>query len=479
MTAKRRIQSLSGRMDDQKWLMFAIAESDDIAVGRIVQTALRHGAGVDTIIDRLVRAQQGLFNPQVYSQRALDLAALVLKVGGPRLAFAMAKAMHLPSVSTVRSRLHLPQLLPCLGAPTQKDASINIESNFKPTTSKPAPRVRAGLSVMLDEISVESRVQYSIQQDAVVGICHEHAHRVSLDQMSTRNAPVDALLEAKSLLDRGECHRAKEATMVAIARFGQSDYNATVILASGTCKTEKAPEQARLIELVLKAWQESPYGEALHGEIWSACTDGDPGRRLAMFQQCMSTKLSPTSYLYLLIGHLPLLNLYCGPTQITHDGDYKHEEKRLASAMRSRSGILVNGAHITPKMLVKYLRCLGSLSERRILSFFDGTDPQNVPKANALLSHLYKASQLPSIALSPENKPFVLLGEVIGAFVHPYTLPEMSIAEQVASLSKCGYLLYALYRIDGNKFIPGQLFYDIQVSIKNVIFCIAKTQIVD
>ena len=72
MTAKRRIQSLSGRMDDNKRLMFAIAQSDDIAVGRIVQTALRHGAGVDTIIDRLLRAQQGLFNPQMYSVSPLS-----------------------------------------------------------------------------------------------------------------------------------------------------------------------------------------------------------------------------------------------------------------------------------------------------------------------------------------------------------------------------------------------------------------------
>ncbi|KAF8604516.1 hypothetical protein BDV93DRAFT_440356, partial [Ceratobasidium sp. AG-I] len=130
-------------------------------------------------------------------------------------------------------------------------------------------------------------------------------------------------------------------------------------------------------------------------------------------------------------------------------------------------------------MLVKYLRRLGDLSERRILSLFDGTDPQNVPKANTLLKHVYKASQIPSIASLPENKSFVLLGEVLGAFIRPYTSPEMSIAEQVASLAKCGFLLYALYRIDGNKFLPGQLFYDIQVSIKNAIFCIAKTQVVD
>jgi hypothetical protein len=102
-----------------------------------------------------------------------------------------------------------------------------------------------------------------------------------------------------------------------------------------------------------------------------------------------------------------------------------------------------------------------------------------VPKANALLTQLYKASQLPSIASRPENKPFILLGEVLGSFVLPYTSPSMCLAEQVKSLAKCGLLLFALYRSDGAKFLPGQLVYDIQTSIKNVIFCIAKTQLVD
>ncbi|KAG9077228.1 hypothetical protein FRC06_009020, partial [Ceratobasidium sp. 370] len=180
-----------------------------------------------------------------------------------------------------------------------------------------------------------------------------------------------------------------------------------------------------------------------------------------------------------LLGNLPLLNLFCGPTEVTHDGDYKHEEKRLASALRLRSRLLVNGAHITPKMLVKYLRCLDELSEPRILSFFDGSDPQNVPKANALLTQLHRASQLPSIALLPENKPFVLLGEVLGSFVLPYTSPSMSLTEQVASLAKCAFLLFVLYRSDGAKFLPGQLVYDMQTSIKNVMFCVGKTQLVD
>jgi hypothetical protein len=67
MTSQRHIQSLCSRMDDHKRLMLSIAQSDDVAVGRIIHTALQNGAGIETIIDRIVKAQEGLFSPHTYS----------------------------------------------------------------------------------------------------------------------------------------------------------------------------------------------------------------------------------------------------------------------------------------------------------------------------------------------------------------------------------------------------------------------------
>jgi hypothetical protein len=181
---------------------------------------------------------------------------------------------------------------------------------------------------MLDEVAIEPRLRYSSQQDCVVGLAREDSSQVCLDNLSTRPDPLAALLDAKAHLDSGDCHRASEATMAAIARFGQSDYNASVILASPTCKTEKAPEQEDLIRLILKAWRDSPFGEVLHGPVWSVCTDGDARRRLPIYHICMTSKVTPGSDLFSLIGDLPLLNLCCGQDYLTHNGDYKHEEKR-------------------------------------------------------------------------------------------------------------------------------------------------------
>jgi hypothetical protein len=262
-----------------------------------------------------------------YKQKSFDLIALVLKIGGPRLAFAVAKALHLPSISTVHNRLHLPQLLPSIGFPTSDEILKNIESFFGSDTPQSSSRPQAGLSLMIDEVAIESRPRYDVRQDAVTGICREHANGDALHHLSTQDDTLKALLDTQKSLESGGCHRATEATMAAIARFGQSDYSATVILASGTCKTEKACDQTRWIELVQDCWKESPNGEALHGAIWSICTDGDAKRRRALFQLCMTSTVPESSDLFRTIGHLPLLNLSCGPTLITHDGDYKHEEK--------------------------------------------------------------------------------------------------------------------------------------------------------
>ncbi|KAG9106142.1 hypothetical protein FRC07_008952 [Ceratobasidium sp. 392] len=172
----------------------------------------------------------------------IDLSALVLKVGGPRPAFAVAKAMNVPSASTTHKRLVLPQLQPSIGFPTREEILANIHSYFAPGPMKSDIPIKTGVVVMADEIACESCPCYSIKLDAIVGLACENAHLVDLAELSKNPAPLDTLLEAKALLVSGVCHRAKEVTMAAIARFGKSDYNASVILASGTCKTEKASD---------------------------------------------------------------------------------------------------------------------------------------------------------------------------------------------------------------------------------------------
>ncbi|KAG8735376.1 hypothetical protein FRC10_010673 [Ceratobasidium sp. 414] len=419
----RNAQRLLGKLNDHKQLMLSLAECDEVAVARIVRVALRQGCGAAAIVDRLGKAQEGLYHCQDYSD---EISANLKSICGP----ARATTPH-----------------------------------------------NRGFSILIDEIALEERLRYSVAEDAVLGICREHAGVFNTWNMTGR--PISHLYDLKQLLDSGKCHRAKEATTVAIAPFSEFNYTPMIVLVSGTCKTETVEQQRSLISLVIHTWNESPHGRSALGSLWSIATDGDARRRQAIHRICMSQALSPTSPLYAELQHLDLLNLMCGDGEVTHDGDFKHEEKRLAAALRSGNGVFVNGMHLSSAVIKQYLRYLPDMTTGRLDSLFYNTDRQNVPRAHALLKAIYDAAQLPDIRSQTANQPFVLLAEFLHAFYAPHTTPSMSLSQQVASIAECAFLLFAIFRVDWTRFISTQLYYDIQASIKNAVFCIAKTKLLD
>lgn len=170
------------------------------------------------------------------------------------------------------------------------------------------------------------------------------------------------------------------------------------------------------------------------------------------------------------------MNLRCGIDDMTHDGDYKHEQKRFASALRGSSGVLIGNTHLSVGTIQQNILLLGVTLELVEL-LFNASDPQNVPKANRLLSLIQDASQLESVTSSEDQRAFVLLGKLVGGFAQAFTDIELSLFEQLVLLSQTGHLMFALFRQSKNSFIPGQLYYDVQATIKNAFWCVAKVQI--
>ncbi|KAG8695139.1 hypothetical protein FRC08_008010 [Ceratobasidium sp. 394] len=469
----RNARRLVGKLNDHKQLLVALSNGDDDAVARLVRTALRQGCGVLAIVDRIEKAQQGLYHCRSYTKKLYDIALVVLRLGGPRLLFILSRALKIPSLNVVYEHAEQAYLRPSIGVPILPEILHNIKS----VCGRFPVSYTRGYTVMIDELAAQERLRFSYAEDAIVGVCREHAHVCDLTKMTGR--PLSHFEDIKAHLDAGDCHRAKEATVVALAPFGQENYTPMVVLISGTCKTETVDDQKMLIDLVVHAWKQSEHGESAHGPIWSVATDGDPRRRQVAHRSYMSTKLPMYSPLYLKLCDLDLLNLYCGENTITHDGDYKHEEKRFASALRSGAGVFINGTHITPAIIKRHLRLVPDLAGDRLDALFDNLDRQNVPKAHTLLKGIYDASRLLETSNYASDRAFVLLGDVVHAFYAPFTTPSMALPQQVTSLAKCAFILFALFRTDGRRFISSQLYYDVQASIKNAMFCIAKTQLLD
>ncbi|KAG8697896.1 hypothetical protein FRC08_006250 [Ceratobasidium sp. 394] len=395
----------------------------------------------------------------------------------------MYRGLGLPGLTTTYQQMNCPHLRPSIYFPTTADVSFNIASMFRPihepSASNQSQPCRRLWSILIDEVAVEKRPHYYSSGDAIAGICREHSSSLDLTAVTSRG--LAGIQAVQASLESSACHHAREATVVAIAGFGKEaiDYSACVVLVSGTCKTESERDGFQLIHTVIESWKVSPQGEAMHGPIASLATDGDPTRRRAFHAYCTTQQLSPSSPLYELLGTLPLFNTYCGLDEITHDGDFKHEEKRFASALRTKDGILVSGTLINSGLVKQNLIALPNESATSIAQLFDITDHQNLPKANRLLNLIYEAGQLPHIASAPEQRSFVLLGELLFSFTQPFTNPTLSLMAQLTHLSTCGHLLFALYRVNHGSFIPGQLYYDVQTTIKNAYFTVAKSQLLN
>ncbi|KAJ7683108.1 hypothetical protein B0H17DRAFT_898767, partial [Mycena rosella] len=116
------------------------------------------------------------------------------------------------------------------------------------------------------------------------------------------------------------------------------------------------------------------------------------------------------------------------------------------------------------------------------IQFLDPSDKQNVPKAVSLIQKLVKLKDLPmptNPTTAKTRKAIVFFSKVLSYFVFPFITVEMSLSEQVQSLSTYAFLAAALQLKHGSFCFTGPLYADSQATIKNIIFMIAKLQVLN
>jgi len=116
-------------------------------------------------------------------------------------------------------------------------------------------------------------------------------------------------------------------------------------------------------------------------------------------------------------------------------------------------------------------------------SLVDPADKQNVPKAVALIQLISKLQTLDTAAYNPsqvdEHETLTAIGTIFSAFMNPFIDVNMSLAEQLTSLSKYSHALFVLYAKHSTDFMTSQLYADSQAIVKDIFFCVAKQQILD
>jgi hypothetical protein len=424
-----------------------------------------------------------------------DIQTLNLIFGGPKLAYAMLKALDLPSVRATQTHSTRPQIQACIGFPTMREIVYNLDALHKAQTlwREGVAPPKWGYCLLIDELALEERPRYDASQDAVIGMARENASTCDLSPVTldTLYAIADGLNEQPE----ETISWAKEATVVTLAAFDRDHYSPVPLLISGTNKKETEKPQAQWIQLLLDAWDKSSNGSSFYGELWAVASDGDATWRKALHGLFMCEYLDKDDPLHSLLVGLPLMNMQCGKRARNLDIDFKHKFKSttyncycklpmliiiadFATLLRGVDGILVAGDHITPALLKMKMKTHLKIDKDNLDTLFNLKDHQNVPKAVELLTALYHLATLQS-SDTMDNCSLVILGCFIGFLVKPYTDLSMSLMDQLISLSAAGHLLLVLYCHNHTSFCPGQFYYDAQSLIKATYWHVAKQKVLD
>ena len=487
-----------------------LSKNDIPGLRRLITAALKRNATPQVIMDLLERAVRSFRTAKGFSERDLDIALIVKALGGPRLLFAMQRAYGLPSLSTLRRRQHIPTMLASVGTPTAEDAGANIDAFCNPDVrpprepSKPGGRLPGNVA-MFDGIALETKCSYDPKRDEILGLCREHVGSVQtkLTEMEVINVIQRALFSPDDTTPK-VC-LGMDATVVGIGPYARRDqYMPWPLVASATDKTEKGKALAEWIAVVLKQWKEHPFGEALHGPIWTLASDGDSAYRLAKHIYCLldgreiDRSTEAGRVLHLLDG----LNLVMSTDGVTGTCDPKHIFKRtplaicfdhpqranylatgFATLLRNVDGVMVNETQVVPTDIVENLSSIPGVSHDKALNLLDPADKQNVPKAVSFIQHLnmLKTKVPPPRRAHKCHRYEVLtfMGEFLSYFMNPFIDVTMDLADQVQSLSTFSHIAVALYLRHRTACLTGPLYADCQMVVKNIIFTIARLQEID
>ncbi|KAI0078465.1 hypothetical protein K474DRAFT_1706510 [Panus rudis PR-1116 ss-1] len=334
------------------------------------------------------------------------------------------------------------------------------------------------MSLLWDEISQEESACYFPHVNRAGGFCREHSE----DIVTTLSSFESAVSIAEALCEN-VIHYGKEASVIAMASFSSCVRGAFPVLVSPTCKKGDSPrDSASLVKTVLDAWKS--FGASTFGPIWSFASDGDAGRRAMVYQMFMKCKVGPGHYLFKYLSRLPGLNLQTGDDDIRVDFDWKHILKRLERLWLTFEGIMINDTVINCHTIRRHLLLDESLSDTHIERMMNPEDSQDVPRAIEFLEAIesirdHPMDNISDPSLLQKQHLIGVIGELFASFMDAFLRPDWDLKEQLTSLSKVAHATCALFVKHGINFMPNQLYGDMQTTIKNVFFCVAKQQELD
>ncbi|KAK7461448.1 hypothetical protein VKT23_008626 [Stygiomarasmius scandens] len=478
LNLRRDLVLATRRLDDHERLLEALSERNIPRVHQLLSQARKQGMSVPAMISRLHLACEGLYSAKGFSKDDFDLAIMVIRIGGSHLLKILSSELGLPSLRHLRDNLLFVKVHPNVGQIDKSVVTKNIDDvliRSRPSTADTSKRPKRGAHIMIDEIALNEQAVYLKHENSIGGLCWVHTFKDDLVLNSFTKVAKIARKVAK-----GEIHLGKEMTVAVVGIFGET--SVYPILVAPTCKREEASHSELTFCVVTEAYLEHP--DACHIPLWCWYSDGDPKRRSGGHCYFVSVVLSPDSRLYAELKALLGLNLYTGPMMITIGFDWRHIDKRVSTCTRSNTGMTINNGHcINRIMLLQWLQRIPNMSLCNAQRLLFPRDAQSVPRALELFEAII---QLSTLDITPRNPAEMqdldaikMLAEMLSSLRDPFVKVTWTLSQAVVSLSKFAHLLCAQFRANQLQFCSNQLYYDCQSMVKNIIFNIAKQQLLD
>jgi hypothetical protein len=221
MNQDRKLASLCHMRSEHERLLEALGTKKVVRLHALLASALKQGKSPDAIVTLINAASDGEYNPKQYDEEDLDLTILTLRIGGPVLVHALAKAGHVASRSFVYNnglgKLPRFTITPCpLKATLIKNFETFLFPNYDSTDKK-----RCGWTVAIDDVALEENSDLR-GEGPVLGSCFEHSGGINFNVNS-----FEEMQHLWSKFEKGVVHYAKDARVIALIG-NRKDHNSAV-----------------------------------------------------------------------------------------------------------------------------------------------------------------------------------------------------------------------------------------------------------
>lgn len=172
-----------GIVDMHKQMLFALSSQHIPRVDRVLRVGFRRGAGIHSMLELVKKAAAGTYHPKSFDEEDDLQALLFLRLGGARVADVAHRIFGTPSVSTIRTRTLVPQILTSPSFPMYYEIEHNVAACFEGVFDNLGVSMLHGI-LMFDEIAIEKRPRWDDKSNRILGVCQEHGRDTSLEFIS-------------------------------------------------------------------------------------------------------------------------------------------------------------------------------------------------------------------------------------------------------------------------------------------------------